>query len=202
MADFERSVFVNCPFDADYRQLLIALVFTIKYLGFVPRLSLQSSDSGNTRITKIVELVRTSRFGIHDLSRIVSTAEDEYYRMNMPFELGIDYGCKKLKGGKWKRKKLLVLEKEQYRYQAALSDFAGSDIQWHDDDALTLVKVVRNWFMTEELGTGPSHTKIWYDFNDFTAELERSLSAQGYGPDDYGTVPIPEVMAYMDSWFK
>ena len=92
-ADFEKNIFVNCPFDDDYRQLLVGIVFTIMYFGYKPRLSLERADSAESRVDKILGLIKESKFGIHDLSRIVSTDKDEHYRMNMPFELGIDYGC-------------------------------------------------------------------------------------------------------------
>ena len=89
--EFEKNVFINCPFDEDYRQILLGIVFTILYFGYKPRLSSESADSAETRIQKILCLIEESKFGIHDLSRIVSTGKDEHYRMNMPFELGIDY---------------------------------------------------------------------------------------------------------------
>jgi hypothetical protein len=200
-ATFEQSVFVNCPFDDDYRQMLISIIFTVKFLGFSPRLTLETSDSGTTRLATIVSLIESSRFGIHDLSRMRATCEGEHARMNMPFELGIDYGCKHFKGDKWNDKRILVLEKERYRYQAALSDLSGSDIKNHADEPIKVTKVVRDWFVTEILRTGPSHKSIWYDFNFFTADLEERLKEEGHDPDDFGEVPISEVMAYMDMWF-
>ena len=126
-SEFEKNVFVNCPFDDDFRQLLLGIVFTIIYFGYKPRLSLERADSAESRIQKILELIEESKFGIHDLSRIMSSDKEEHYRMNMPFELGIDYGCQKLKGGKWSQKKILILEKERYRFQKAISDLSGSD---------------------------------------------------------------------------
>lgn len=70
--DFDRNVFINCPFDSSYRPLLMVLVFTVVYLGYKPRLSFERSDSAETRIDKIVGLINESKFGIHDLSRMVS----------------------------------------------------------------------------------------------------------------------------------
>ena len=201
MKDFDKNVFINCPFDSDYRQLLTSQIFTVKFLGFNPRLSLESSDSGVSRIDKIVELIRTSKFGIHDISRILAKKKDEPVRMNMPFELGLDYGCKRYKDGPWQQKKILILEKEKYRYQASISDLSGSDIKNHEDEPIKLTKAIRDWFVTEELETGPSHTKIWYDFNDFSADLETNLKEQGHRPEDFGEIPVPEIMAYMDRWF-
>jgi hypothetical protein len=200
MTAFNKRVFINCPFDDDYRQLLVSLIFTIKYLDFEPKLSLQSNDAGSSRLENIVELIRTSKFGIHDLSRIISSEAGEHVRMNMPFELGIDYGCKKFLDGGAQNKKILVLEKEKYRYQQALSDLSGSDIKNHDNDPMTLVRVVRDWFVTEELDTAVSHKVIWYAFNDFSFQLEIDLATKGFERDDFATVPIPEIMNYMTTW--
>lgn len=201
-SSFDKNVFVNCPFDDDYRQLLISIIFTAKYLGFTPRLTLESSNSGTTRIAHILELIESSKYGIHDLSRLLATEEGQPARMNMPFELGVDFGCKKFKEGAWEDKRILILEKERYRYQAALSDLSGSDIKNHDDEPIKLTKAVRDWFVTEVLGKGPSHKKIWYAFNDFSADLEESLLAEGHEQEDFGEVPISEVMMYMDGWFE
>lgn len=201
MDDFEKNVFVNCPFDDNYRQLLIPVIFTVKYLGYKPRLSLERADSGESRIEKILGLIKVSKFGIHDLSRIVSTGTNESFRMNMPFELGIDYGCQKLNDGVWRNKKILILEKERYRFQKALSDLSGSDIKNHNDDPVKSISSVRDWFVTEELNTGASGNKIWNDFNDFQAYLyDRVVVENGHKSVD--GVLITEIIHYMTEWFE
>lgn len=198
--NFEKNVFINCPFDVGYRQLLIAIIFTTKYLGYIPKLSLERADSGESRIEKILGLIKESKFGIHDLSRIVSSDKDEHYRMNMPFELGIDYGCQKLKGGAWSDKKILILEKERYRFQKAISDLSGSDIKSHEDDVQKVICAVRDWFVTEELKRGDSGNKIWNDFNDFQAYLyDEVVEKDGHKSVD--DVPIPEIIHHMGNWF-
>lgn len=198
---FDKNIFVNCPFDDDYRQLLIGIVFTIIYFGYKPRLSLERADSAESRIDKIVGLIRESKFGIHDLSRLVSEEEGEAYRMNMPFELGIDYGCQKLKGGKWANKKLLILEKERYRFQKAISDLSGSDIKNHDDEVDKAILAVRDWLVTEELNRGDSGAKVWDNFNDFQAYLYDEVVEKD-GHDSIDEVQIPEIIYHMESWFK
>lgn len=200
MENFGRNVFLNCPFDDDYRQLLLSAIFTIKYLGYIPRLSLERADSAETRIDKIVSLIVESKFGIHDLSRMVSEAENEHYRMNMPFELGIDYGCKRLKEGIWSTKQILILEKERYRYQKALSDLSGSDIKNHDDEPVKIVKVIRDWFVaTEMLHNAPSGNLIWTRYNEFQAFLFDELVERN-GHETVDDVQISEINQYMDRW--
>jgi|TARA_R110001592_G_scaffold147042_3_gene371471 hypothetical protein len=201
MNDFELNVFVNCPFDNDYRQLLIAVTFTVKYLGYKPRLSLERADSAETRIDKIVGMINESKFGIHDLSRIVSVDGNEHFRMNMPFELGIDYGCQKLKGGVWSNKQMLILEKERYRYQKAISDLSGSDIKNHDDDPIKIIKVVRDWFVATEKKRAPSGNKIWDKFNEFQAYLYDEV-VETDGHKSVGDVQITEIIQHMTSWLQ
>ncbi|MFL6236225.1 MAG: hypothetical protein ACJ76N_24045 [Thermoanaerobaculia bacterium] len=40
-AEFEKNVFINCPFDDGYRPLLRPLLFTILHLGFNPKIALE-----------------------------------------------------------------------------------------------------------------------------------------------------------------
>ena len=201
VGSFQKNVFVNCPFDSDYRQLLLAIVFTVLYLGYKPRLSLERADSSESRIDKIVGLIEESKFGIHDLSRIISSKENEHYRMNMPFELGIDFGCKNFKGGKWATKQILILEKERYRYQAALSDLSGSDIYNHDDDLQKIIIVVRNWFVTTDLGRADSGNTIWLKYNDFQAFLYDELVEKD-GHESVDIVQASEIIVIMEQWLN
>jgi hypothetical protein len=201
MEGFESNVFVNCPFDDDYRQLLLSVIFTVKHFGFNPRLSLERADSAESRIEKIVGLINQSKYGIHDLSRIVSEGENEHYRMNMPFELGIDYGCQKLKDGIWSQKQILILEKERYRYQKALSDLSGSDIKNHDDEPQKIIRAVRDWFVTIKPMRADSGKKIWNLYNDFQAYLYDEL-VENDGHESVDDVQITEIMHHMSAWFN
>lgn len=64
-----RSVFVNCPFDRDYKDLFNALVFGIHDCGFYVRCALEI-HTGQLRFQTICNLIRACRYGIHDLSRM------------------------------------------------------------------------------------------------------------------------------------
>lgn len=67
--DFEANVFINCPFDKEYNDLLKPLLFTVIRIGLEPRIASERLDSGEVRLEKIVELIECSKYGIHDLSR-------------------------------------------------------------------------------------------------------------------------------------
>lgn len=143
-SDFNRNVFVNCPFDREYEHILQAILFCLVRFGLTPRTASERSDAGEPRIEKILELVGSSRYSIHDLSRCKATQAAEHYRLKMPFELGVDFGCRHYGGAPLSSKVILILEEEPYRYQAAISDLAGSDIEAHNGDYVTAVRKVRN----------------------------------------------------------
>ena len=132
--DFDKNVFINCPFDSAYDTLLRPLLFTILYFDFNPKIATERSDSGEQRINKICELIESSKYSIHDLSRIKSSKKNEFSRHNMPFELGIDYGSRKFAGKHFDEKKFLVIAKERFDYMKALSDLSGVDIKTHNED--------------------------------------------------------------------
>lgn len=201
MSSFERNVFVNCPFDSDYRDLLLSIVFTIKYLGFEPRLALERSDSGESRIKKILDLIKNSKYGIHDISRMKAKSRGEHSRMNMPFELGIDYGCQHLGSPKLKTKKILVLEEQKYSYQKALSDLSGSDIKDHDNQPLAAIKAVRNWFIPDELEQGASHTVIFEKYMFFQSYLFDELVVK-HGHETIEGIQVSEIITCMSRWFS
>ncbi|HEX8266252.1 MAG TPA: hypothetical protein VF596_12655, partial [Pyrinomonadaceae bacterium] len=80
-SDFEKNIFINCPFDDEYRILLQPLLFTIIYFNFNPRIATERSDSGEQRIDKICELIKSSKYSIHDLSRLQAKKKKEFYRL-------------------------------------------------------------------------------------------------------------------------
>ena len=200
MNQFARSVFINCPFDDGYLSLLRPLVFSILYLDFQPRLALERADSEETRIRKIVELIQASKFGIHDLSRCRSTKKGEFFRLNMPLELGIDIGCKLFRGSKWKNKRILILEAERFRYQAAISDLAGSDIWAHHNEPEALIVGVRDW-MVQETGACPvPANRIYSSFLDFMAYNYARLEQDGWKPEHIRALRISELQGHMQEW--
>ena len=83
------SVFINCPFDPDYRPLFEAMVFTVARCGFAPRCAMEIVDGAGTRIEKIMDLIGKCPLGIHDISRTGLDHDSGLPRFNMPFELGL-----------------------------------------------------------------------------------------------------------------
>lgn len=166
---YDNNVFVNCPFDDAYKTMFQALVFTIYKCSFHPRCSLEVDDASENRYEKIIRIVRECRFGIHDISRTELNSE-ELPRFNMPLELGIFLGAKKLGGRDHRNKQCLVLDKEPYRYQKFISDIAGQDIKSHGGSVRELVIAVRNWLASYNAGL-ESGSIMWDQYNEFQQEL-------------------------------
>jgi len=119
----------------------------------------------------------------------------------MPFELGLDIGCRMFSKDLLKYKRCLILEKEKYRYMKALSDISGCDIKDHDNEPMKLVQQVRNWFVeTVGLKRAPSPTVIWYAFTDFTSDFYDKRKSEGFSDDDLNMMPIPEYIDFIREW--
>ncbi len=103
MGFYEKSVFINCPFDKEYQPIFNSILYTVHRCGFILRCSKEFSESSSVRIDNIISLIKESKYAIHDLSR-VSTV-DELPRFNMPLELGISIGALKFGTKKDKQKK-------------------------------------------------------------------------------------------------
>lgn len=197
---FEDSVFINCPYDDDYFPLLRPLLFTVYYAGLTPRLALERMNSGEARINKIIELIKSSKYAIHDLCRIQAQREGEYFRLNMPFELGLDVGCRLFGEGEFKDKCCLILEKEPYGSKAALSDMSNSDVSTHHNDPVKVMTAVRTWLVCEVGVELPGPTRLIDRYTAFHTDTFKDLLAKGFSEEDAREIPIPELMNYMRSW--
>ena len=199
---FNKNVFVNCPFDKEYISLLRPLIFTIIYLGYNPRIANETFDSGEAVLTKIYKLIEASQYSIHDLSRIQSSRQNEIARFNMPFELGVDIGCRKYNGAPWNKKKCLILETKQYRYKKALSDLSNSEIKSHNNNPESLVRQIRNWFVEISTIKAESPTVIWEKFNEFMADFYDKRKKEGYRSKDLQQMPMSELIRFIKEWNK
>jgi len=200
VSTFETNVFVNCPYDDHFRPLLRPLLFTVLCAGLNPRMAAERLNSGETRFSKIVELVRESKYAIHDLSRIKAERAGEYFRLNMPFELGLDVGCSCFGSGEQLSKRCLILEKEPYRYQIALSDLSNSDIAAHYDEPVRVVTAVRHWLVNDVGIDLPGPSALFDLFMQFMADNYEYLLEHGFHKNDIPGLPVPELIKHMREW--
>lgn len=123
--------------------------------------------------------------------------------MNMPFELGVEYGCRSFGGRRLKEKRCLVLERDPHEFRKALSDLSGVDIKPHDNEPRSVVRAVRNWFR-ETVGVrideGPA--EVWYLFNDFAYDFYERRRAEGFSDDDLNMMSVTEYVDFISAWLS
>ena len=139
------DVFVNCPFDDEYAGTFRALIFAILACGFRPRSARETDDGGEARIEKLYAIIQSCRYGIHDISRTELDSENGLPRFNMPLELGIFMGAKRYGLKRQREKRLLIFDKDKYRYQKFMSDIAGMDIHAHGGKPDRALVETRDW---------------------------------------------------------
>jgi hypothetical protein len=147
-----KGVFLNVPYDEEFRSLYIAYIVGLCQLGFVPHLA-SEIPGGDRRLNKIVKLIQSCRYSIHDLSRIeLSTAPLAVPRFNMPLELGMTITWQILNP---KRHTWFVWESESYRLQRSASDLNGTDPYIHNGTPEGVLRELCNAFQVGHSPTVP-----------------------------------------------
>jgi len=169
---YDRRVFINCPFDAQYKPLFEATVFAVRDCGLRPRCALEIDDASEVRIDKIFKIIAECRYGIHDISRTEVTSASGLPRFNMPLELGMFLAAKRFGTGRQKKKVCLIIDSAPYRYQKLISDIAGQDIQVHNNSTREAITVIRNWLRSaSDSKILPGGMEIYRRFQLFEQDL-------------------------------
>lgn len=172
----------------------------------------ETRDGGAIRVRQIQDMIQNSKFSIHDISRIlpkswnfetesaIKQERDYLPRFNMPFELGLDLGCKQyLK----KDKRCLILEEKQYRFKEVISDIAGQDISFHSNEPSSMVKAVRDWIYKNSENQKPeAYTIIWDIYNEFEYDLINKLEENKLDPSKMWEIPFSELIDIMKDWIS
>jgi len=170
--NYDKDVFINCPFDENYTPMFDAILFVIYECGFRPRCAREMDDSGQVRMDKIVKLINECKIGLHDISRTELDSINSLPRFNMPLELGIFIGATKFGNVSQKEKRTMIVDKEEYRYQKFISDISGQDIKPHHNDPNRLITIIRNWLKNiSQDQLIPGGTAIIDRYNDFKTQL-------------------------------
>jgi len=206
MSSFDKNIFINCPLDKLYiNDLLKPMLFFIVQNGFNPRLSLEISDSSQIRLEKITRIIKECKYSIHDLSKVRANVVNEYARMNMPFELGVDYGIKSMNDENLSKKQFLILEAVKYDYMKALSDINGMDIKVHENKTETIFECLYTWTSeTLKLSGQKPPLKIFYDYTDFNTQLFedklKEYKLEKYAINYIEKISIPEYIQVIKTY--
>jgi len=138
------AVFVNIPYDERFRRLYLAYIVGLTHLGLEPRATL-GIPSGERRLDRILALIQSCRYSIHDLSRVqLDRTPPRTPRFNMPFELGLAVTWAKLHP---RRHGWFVLESVVRRLPKSLSDLDGSDPHIHNSTVEGVMRELCNAFV-------------------------------------------------------
>ena len=174
------NVFINCPFDVDYRPLFDAAVFAIFRSGFTARSALEVDDGGKNRFDKICGIVSQCDLGMHDISRVETDGDPPLPRFNMPFELGVFIGAQRLGGKAHRKKRCIIFDTEPYRYQRFISDISGHDIHAHGGSQGTIILELATWLRAQgPVAEVPGGVGIAEEYEEFRLALPEILLDRG-----------------------
>jgi len=198
---FQTNIFINCPFDSEYKPLLKALIYTTLYFKLEPQIS-STLSSSHLRITEIMRLIEGSKYSIHDISRCEPLKSGELPRFNMPYEMGIDIGCSIYGTALQKTKQCLILEKIRNRYDVVISDISGQDIKEHNDKPKKIIEKAMEWFAANGANVNtpiPGLSAMWAKYLECTAKIEITLLKSGFTKREIKNLSIPQYITAMKS---
>jgi hypothetical protein len=179
------DVFINCPFDLEYRPFFQAIIFVVIRSGFRARCALETDDATENRCEKIFKIIKDCHYGIHDISRTELDPKHRLPRFNMPLELGIFLGAKRFGTRIHKPKRCIVFDREKYRYQKYISEIAGHDIHSHDRKLKLLIEKVATWLRDQSRNEKiPGGRKMVVEFADFRSKMKKICSSKNLQPDE------------------
>ena len=200
--DYDQSVFINCPFDSAYEPLLHGLIFAVHHMSMEPKSALGSIDGGQPRFDKILSLIENCKYSIHDISRTEVDPSHSLPRFNVPFELGLDLGCKRYGKRHHKEKTTLILDVDHYRCRTFISDIAGFDIEGHSGSIAKAMTAVRNWLRHTSDTIRfevPSGATIYTRYQAFQLDLPKTCYDMNWDVDN---LPFADYSWAAYDWIK
>ena len=197
---YNDNVFINCPFDDQYKPLFNAMVFAVHDCSFVARSAQEAEDGSQVRIDKIYKIIAESRYGIHDLSRTELDKDRCLPRFNMPLELGVFLGAKRYGDKDQQKKSCLILDKKPFRYQVFISDIAGQDVKSHNNNTEEVINLVRDWLShTSRRTLIPSGLSIWRRYQTFQSDLPIMIKKHELDPN---RLIFGDYVTLLTSWLR
>lgn len=184
-SDAKPRVFINCPFDEDYGDLLRAAAFAIAVCGYKPTCALDEDDAGRIRFDKLKALIGEADLAVHDLSRIELSEETSTPRFNMPFELGLYLGAKHFGGRRQRQKRCLVFGRSRRDWAPSISDLAGVDPSFHGGKTDAVIRAVRDFLHASPDGNMlPGETALIAHHRRFLRDLPKIAATARQTPQE------------------
>jgi hypothetical protein len=170
---YEKSVFINCPFDPEYQDCMLAIVFAVAAHDLVARSAQETERDAEPRFSRILKMISACKYSIHDLSRSRGEGGENLGRFNMPLELGMAAAFRFEREGSTRPHRWLALVPEGYIYQRFISDLAGFDPSRYDSSVPSIIREVSAWLRSLEdvRDPAPSASRILQAFSSFRNQL-------------------------------
>jgi hypothetical protein len=120
--------------------------------------------------------------------------------MNMPFELGLDLGFRRVPNSATSDKKFIIFEKNPYDLKRCLSDLAGADVDFHRDDFMLVIEKLRNFLVVEARRPLPGPSAIQGDYITFQGWMVEKKISEGLTEKEALRLPTTERLAEMSAW--
>jgi hypothetical protein len=167
------AVFLNIPYDEEFQRLYVAYIVGLYQLGLKPFVT-SGIPGGERRLDRVLALIQSCRYSIHDLSRIeLSTTPPATPRFNMPLELGLTITWAKLHP---RRHTWFLWESTPRRLQKSMSDLDGTDPYIHSGTVEGVLSELRNAFVRDG---APSVQKMMAAYRLVESNIERILAGAG-----------------------
>jgi hypothetical protein len=167
------AVFLNIPYDDEFKSLYVAYIVGLYQLKLVPHLTSEITG-GARRLDRILSLIKSCRYSIHDLSRVeIDVAPHATPRFNMPLELGMTITWAALHPD---RHTWFVWESEPYRLQRSASDLNGTDPNIHHGTPEGILSELRSAFVRDG---SPPVPKMIEAYRLVQANMEKILANAG-----------------------
>ena len=201
MGEYSNTVFINCPFDESYGEIQNYIIFTILYLKFDVKIASQVQGSEHNRLSKIQDMIGSAQYSIHDISRLQAAKKGEFYRLNMPLELGMDIGAKRY-AKEYCEKKFLIFESEKYSAQKAASDLNGLDPKAHEDVAEKAMQIVRDWLENIKRSRADGAERIQGAYLEFMEVFYQNRRDRGFNEERALAATTGELIDDMKYWVE
>lgn len=174
----DKTVFLNIPYDGQFGRLYLAYISGLIHIGLTPRATIEI-PGGRNRLDKIIELICSCRYSIHDLSRVqLDRTPPVTPRFNMPFELGLAVASAKLDAAPhdW-----FVFETVHRRVSKSLSDLSGTDPNIHHGTVAGVMRELSNAFVRhsrQERYSVPEMMKTYRAVSLLVEDIKHKTRAQ------------------------
>jgi hypothetical protein len=184
------SVFLNLPYDPAFGGQFLAYVCGICAFGLIPRATLEL-QGGTRRLDRIVSLIESCRYSIHDMSRVqLDPTPPPTPRFNMPFELGLSvlHAHLNRKSHTW-----FLFESVPWRIQKSLSDLNGTDPYIHEGTVQGVFRELAKAFVRS--GRQPSVKQMQSLYEKLVRTLPRIL-ADAAATDPFNARAFQDIVVF------